>query len=88
MAEPITVDFKRRRRVDPVQNLQRTAMAVRMFLDRHARCETAVDVVLPDPIRGRSPYLAVTMEVVDTDLEERIERGWPTVDFDFVWESL
>lgn len=85
MPEPIEVDFRRRARVPTARSLSSIATQVRMFLDRATTNEYAVDVVLPDPKRDRTPFIQVSMPIVDADLEDLIERGWPTTDFDFVW---
>jgi hypothetical protein len=88
MSEPIHIDFKRRRRIDSVADLQSIARQVRLYLDRETDHEYAVDVVIPDPIRDRRPFIQITLPVLDVDLEDRIERGWPRWDFDFVWGDL
>lgn len=84
MAEPIHIDFKHRRRIDPdaPRSLRAAACAVRMFLDREG-VDYAVDVVFPDPRWDRRPYLLVTLAVADPDLEERIEKAFPRHDIDF-----
>ncbi len=86
MAEPIHVDFKRKRRValDSSRTLRAVACGARMFLDR-AGVDYAVDLVIPDPKWDRRPYLMVSMAIVDPDLEDRLTAAFPSHDFDFVW---
>lgn len=88
MSEPIAVDFKKRRRVDSIKHLQDVATAVRLWLDCRAVYDAAVDVVLPDPIRDRRPYVMVSMATPDADLEDEIAQRWPRIDFDFAWVDL
>lgn len=86
MSEPIHVDFRARRRIerDCLHRLCAAASSVRMFMDRETNYEYAVDVVIPDPRRDRRPFIQVSTADIDCELEERIERGWPWIDFDFV----
>ena len=84
MAEITHIDFKRRCRVDSLTRLQAVARQVRMFIDRETDYEHVVDVVFPDPRWDLRPFIQVSMATSDPDLEDRIERGWPQYDFDFV----
>lgn len=83
MSEPISVDFKRKRRVDSIRYLQEVATAVRLWLDMRGIYDAAVDVILPDPIRDRRPYVLVSMATPDVDIEEEIATKWSRTDFDF-----
>lgn len=84
MSEVIGVDFKRRHRIDSVADLQSIARQVRLFIERETDHDYAVDVILPDPAWDRRPFIQVSLAHPDIDLEDRIERGWPRWDFDFV----
>jgi hypothetical protein len=84
MAEITHIDFKKRCRVDSLTRLQSVARQVRMFIERETDYAYAVDLVFPDPRRDRRPFIQVSLATCDADLEDRIERGWPQYDFDFV----
>jgi hypothetical protein len=86
MSEPIYVDFQRKQRVQAAElkarRLQRAATQVRLFLDQMTRQPTACDMVLPDPIRNRDPYLQVYLPLSERELEQVLRVGWPEISID------